>query len=157
MGSSFIITESMLEKNGRKLMLDFYNHIHDDYCLKTFSEFREQRKYWDENVVDKYKKVVLKDRPIYKDVDGGIIFLLMGIDKDYKKLEGEDLLEYIKDKIKDKTIEIEFVNDFLTSMDEKLNLDSSLEFECNEDLFYLKKAFLKTYDLFYNCGHELKV
>lgn len=136
----------MLEKKGRELMLDFYNCIHDNYFLtetkpgseeKQFEDFISQRKYWDENAVDYYKKEVK------------VILVKHSV------LKGEELLKYIEDKIKNKTIELEFVFEFLKDMDKKLNLDSDLEFEANEDLFCLKKAFLKAYDLFHYSGGEL--
>lgn len=158
MGSTFIITESMLEKKGRELMLDFYNCIHDNYYLtetkpeseeKNFEEFIAQRKYWDENAVDCYKKIVLRDG------DVSILRSSPVLISSLSKLEGEELLKHIEDKIKNETIELKFVFEFLKDMDKKLNLDSSLEFEANEDLFCLKKAFLKAYDLFHYSGGEL--
>lgn len=162
MGSSFIITKSMLNEKGRKLMLDFYDIIHDDYCLETSSEFREQRKYWDENVVDKYRKLILKNMSVfkiddkYKKVNSNFTHISPELkEKNCQELVGKDLLEYIKDKIRDKTIELEFVFMFLKGMDEKLNLNSILEFESNEDLFSLKSAFLKAYELFYHSGKIL--
>lgn len=172
MGSSFIIPKSMLEKNGRQLMLEFCDSIYDKECLKEHSEIREQRKYWDENVEREYKRLVLKDKHIYKDKDNKLITFLttslgniflnpVTLDfkdeyKDLTKLEGKELVEYIKDKIHNSTIEIEFVFEFLNDMTKKLNLDSGIEFEINEDLLCLKKAFLMAYDLFHHCGHELK-
>lgn len=171
MSFSFIITESMLKNKGRELMLEFYNSIHDEYFLNSYDMIKSQRKYWDENVVKKYKKVVLKDKHLYKDKDDNIVTFytdelssilfdpvtneIKDEYKDYKKIEGEDMLKYIEDEIKDKTIELKFVFNFLKDMDEDLNLDKSLEFEINEDLYCLKKAFLNAYDVFYHSGYIL--
>ena len=117
-------------------MKDFYETIHDDYMLKKFDEFKLQRKYYDENIIKEYNKF-LKGATIYKSKD-------------------EDLILYIKDKIQNKTINEEFVYNFLEKMDKKLNLDTSLEFECYEDLYCLKKAFIKAYELFHYEGYNLK-
>ena len=155
MGSSFIITELMLEKNGRKLMLEFFDNIHDKYMLDSFDETKSQRKYYDENDVKQYCKMVEKDLSLRENKITKYDFTdLSDIKKD--RLSDDEIKNLIKNKIKNKTIEIEFVYDFLSEMDEKLNLDSCHEFEINEDLLCLKKAFLKAYDLFYHCGHELK-
>ena len=147
MGSSFIITESMLEKKGNDLMLDFYNNIRDDNML-TFDEVISQKKFYDENDVKIYTKMMEKDLNLR-----GYKLYKLG-DKKIRKSDDE-IKNTIKYKIKNKSIEIEFVNDFLSEMDKKLNLDSQLEFEINEDLFCLKKAFLKAYDLFYHSGYNL--
>lgn len=177
MGSSFIITKSMLEKKGRELMLEFFDSIHDEYSLKTFEEIKSQRKYYDENVVKLYKDLILKDKHLFKDENGkkvtfftndlgdillnpinhknGYVDFYKEYYKDYKKFDEKDILKLIEDKIKNKTIEIEFVFDFLVKMDKNLKLDSSLEFEINEDLFSLKKAFLNAYELFHHSGNEL--
>ena len=181
MGSSFIITKNILEKKGRELMLEFYEIIHDDYFLnetkpksqeKSFDEIISQRKYYDENVIKEYKRVVLKDKHLFKCKFNKIVTFytnnlsdillnpvtdeLKDCYKDNKKLDEKDMLMYIEDKIKNKTIELEFVFEFLTEMDKTLNLDKDLEFECSEDLFCLKSAFLKAYDLFHISGYNLK-
>ena len=162
---AFIITEDLIKKNARKLMETFYDTIHDEYMLETFDEFKLQRKYYDENITKLYllildrKKMKLyknnKDNTFCKITKDSILGEVL-IDKDTVEVKDKDLLLYVEDKIKDKTIEEEFVFEFLSEMDEKLNLDSSLEFECDEDLYCLKKAFLKAYDLFHYSGYNLK-
>ena len=155
MGSSFIITESTLNKKGRELMLDFYNHIYDVYML-GFNEFKSQRKFYDENVKKIYLNFCSREKQyLFKEeIDFINKYDFDENDLKIESIEGKNLLMFIEDKIKNKTIEVEFVFDFLTKMDKTLN--SPLEFEISEDLVYLRKAFLKAYDLFYNCGHELK-
>ena len=161
MGSSFIITKSMLKNKGNELMLQFYESIHNDDYLATSISFREQKKYWDDNVVEKYKKVVLKDLTIYAN---NIYTRIVSADEeitldnvDLRKLDNdEDILKYIEHKIKSETIELKFVFEFLNDIDEKLNFDKFEEFESHEDLFCLKKAFLKAYDLLHNSGYNLE-
>ena len=165
MGSSFIITETMLEKKGNELMLEFYENIHDEDML-AFEEIKSQRKFYDENVIKIYCKMIDKDlnlrgHKIYKcDLDElDKLGDLSKLGDDVKKkcrLSDYEIINTIKNKIIIKNIEIELVYDFLSEMDKKLNLDSCLEFEVNEDLFCLKKAFLKAYDLFYHSGYNLK-
>ena len=152
MGSSFIITELMLEEKGRKLMLDFYKTIHDDYCLKTFSEFREQRKYWDENAVKEYRNMIKRN----SEMEHKLFKSSLSEINTRVELTNDEIKDQIKKEIKKKTIELEFVFVFLSNMDEKLKLDKHLEFECDEDLLCLKKAFLKAYELFYHSGYNLK-
>ena len=134
MGSSFIITESSLNKTGRKLMLNFFNFVHDSYML-TYEVFQKQKKFYDENVIDEYKNFKKN-----KDYVDEIIFKLEDIEK----------------KIKNCSIEVEFVYNFLHNMDSKLNLDKNDEIELHEDLYFLKKTFFKAYELFYFDGYMLE-
>ena len=162
--SSFVISKSSLNKKGRELMLDFYSTIHDDYFLETFDDFKAQKKYYDENVIKEYKRVLFNDnRKLCKDKHNNLIYFSIGsngevipFDKDVVPLEGKELLMHIEKKIKNKSIEMEFIYDFLSRMDEKLKLDKNLEFECYEELFCLKKAFLKAYELFHYDGYNLE-
>ena len=166
--SAFIITKKGLTKNGRELMLDFYETIHDEDFLK-FDEFQKQRKYYDENVVEEYGRILSKEskQKLFKNTKTGAVIKVynfddksrpipLPIDESYIEMTKDEIKNNIKDEIINKKIDIEFVFDFLKEMDEKLNLDTSLEFEGDEDLFCLKKAFLKAYDLFYLSGSNLK-
>ena len=151
MGSSFIITESMLEKKGRELMLEFFYSINKQYMLKTFEEIKSQRKYYDENAVKIYRNYINKNLTLRENK-------ILETSGDLVKrsfLSDDEIKVRINYLINNKNIEIEFVFDFLSEMDKNLNLDSSLEFEINEDLFSLKKAFLNAYELFHHSGHEL--
>ena len=156
MGSSFIITETQLEKNGRELMLDFYDIIHDDHFLE-FEEIKSQRDYYDENAVMEYCKVIERNPNIkgyklykYNTLDE------LDLNKHKVKLSVDEIKTRIKNEIASKKIDLEFVYEFLSEMDKKLNLKSDSEFEIDEDLFCLKKAFLKAYDLFHYSGYNLK-
>lgn len=161
MGSSFIITESMLEKNGKNLMFDFYNLIHedneysddDDEILKTLKD------YYDKNVVEEYSRVFPKKK-FFKGIRNDCIITCYNYDEDSSDYGDELTKDEIKNKIKDdimrKKIDIKFVFEFLSMMDKKVTYDKTILFEIDEDLKCLKDAFLKAYDLFYHCGHELK-
>ena len=174
---NFIITEDLIKKNAIKLMETFYDYIHDDYILETHDEFKLQRKYFDENATKIYRSMIDRKRIKFysvifnvdsitpnkgiadkenTDVKDLILNEVLADKENDNKLKDEYWLWYIGDKIKNKIIEEEFVFDFLSKMDKKLNLDSSLEIESNEDLFCLKKAFLKAYDLFHHSGYNLK-
>ena len=52
--SSVIIKEKDLERLGKKLMKDFYNHVHDEYFLTEFDEVKLKRKYYDENLTKQF-------------------------------------------------------------------------------------------------------
>ncbi len=174
MGSSFIITKSLLEKNGTELMLDFCKMIHTNRML-SFDEIKSQRKFYDENVVDLYKKECLHKKKMFKNMNGGFFYLSDNLTKSIdhviingkchtefegqkiEELQEKEMLKFIKDKINNKTIDVKFVYEFLSKMDKDLKLDSTFEFELNEDLFCFKSAFLKAYDLFYLGGYNLEV
>ena len=158
--SSFIITEKGLTKNAKKLMEDFYDYIHDEYMISNFSVFQKQRKYYDDNVVDEYQRILDRsDFKMYKDEESGGVCKCLSNSMfhigNLVELTKDEIKNEIKNEIKSKTIKNEFVFEFLKSMDKKLKLDKSIEFECNEDLFCLKKAFLKAYDLFHYSGYNL--
>lgn len=155
--TSVIIFEKDLEKLGRKLMEYFYETIHEDYYLnevnsddeKEFKEIILQREYYDKNVIDEYLKFVKRYREknnIEYDSDQ------VG---DVLKMEREDVLSKIECEIRDKTIDYNFVYHFLDQMDKKLKVDESLEFECNEDLYCMKKAFINMYEVFHFNNYHL--
>ena len=52
--SSVIIFEKDLEKLGKKLMKEFYDHVYSDYLLKEFEEVKLKRKYYDENLTKEF-------------------------------------------------------------------------------------------------------
>ena len=52
--SACIIQKKDLEKLGKKLMKEFYEHVHDDYFLKEFDEVKLKRKYYDENLTKEF-------------------------------------------------------------------------------------------------------
>ena len=136
MGSSFIITESMLEKCGKKLMSDFVNNIDNVYLIENFREIRLQKDFYNENVVRLYRDFMDRKTNLIRHVDN------ITVDR-------------MKDFIKNAEIETKFIHEFLSEMDKKLKIDTKLEFELDEDFYCLKKAFLNAYDLFHYSGHNL--
>ena len=50
--SACIIQKKDLERLGKNLMKEFYNHIHDDYFLTEYDEVKLKRKYYDENLTE---------------------------------------------------------------------------------------------------------
>lgn len=173
--SSFIITEKSLDKNARKLMLDFYNHIQTDYSyVINHDDIEEQQKYWNDNLVDEYMSFFkIKNIRQIIDDDVGLHYSITYntedniIEKLYDKfndetgdigdlrvLKGENLKKYIENEIKNKTIQPDFVYYFLKKIDEKDFVKH--EYELDEDCYFLRKAFLKAYELFHYCGYNLK-
>ena len=53
--ASFIIRKKDLDKIGKKLMKEVYQHVRDDYML-TFDEVKSERDYFDKNLVSKFLK-----------------------------------------------------------------------------------------------------
>ena len=149
--TSYIITEKSLKKNGKRLMKDFYEIIHDEYLLKTHNVFKLQRKFFDENIMKIFLNFYKKEEEDYHKIYFG--------DKKYEDLPemtNEDFLVEIEKIIMDKTIDHKLVYDFLERMDRKLKIDTGHEFESEEDLFCLKKTFIKAYELFYYDNYNLK-
>ena len=142
--SSVVIFKKNLEKLGKKLMLDFFYTIHDDYLLREFEEIKLKRKFYDENLTKEFLSFCEK-REI------NIESLYFG-DKKYKdlvKMKTEDLLENLKTQIKEETLEYEIIFIFFEKMDENLKIDKQIDFELDEDLFCMKKAFIHLYNVFH--------
>ena len=131
--SAVIIRKKDLDKFGKKLMKEVYDHIHDDYML-TFDEVKLERDYVNKNLVEKclifYKK---KEKYLFS----------LHFKKSYEeldKIKPEDLLKEIEAKIKDKTLDVELIFEVLK--------DLKLDNELNEDLYYDKKAFIDIYKVY---------
>ena len=142
--SACIIKKKDLEKLGKKLMKEFYYHVHDDYFLEEFDEVKLKRKYYDENLTKEFLS-------FHKNKEKTIRNLYFNNKRyeDLVKMETKDLLSKIEGKIKDETIDFEIIYNFLDQMDIKLKINIGDDFEINEDLFYLKKAFLHMYEVFH--------
>lgn len=158
---SLIITKEQIRKTAINLMENLYDYIYDDYLIKKIDPYKLKRKYYDENIVKLYKSLILDkdDFKIYKSPSDDNFFSLIkkggcfkGVvtSDSYEIKKDKDILLYIEDKIKNKTIEEEFVYQFLTDMEKDLKIDKDIESEIDEDQFYLKKAFFKAYELFYH-------
>ena len=155
--SACIIQKKDLEKLGKKLMKEFYYHVHDDYLLKEFDEVKLKRKFYDENLTKEF----LSFHEIKEKRFGNIYFG----DKRYKDLvemKTEDLLSKIETqiqdetKIKDETLNYEIIFNFLDQMDIKLEISKGNDFEIDEDLFCMKKAFIHMYSVYHFDYHYLE-
>ena len=131
--ASFIIRKKDLDKIGKKLMKEVYQHVRDDYML-TFDEVKSERDYFDKNLVSKFLKFREEKEKKYQD--------LYFSNKRYGeivKMSHEELLKKIEDKIE--TLDLEIIYNVLKDL--KLNP------EIDEDLYYSKKAFISIYDVYY--------
>ena len=142
--SSVIIFEKDIEKLGKKLMKEFYYHVHEAYFLKEFDEVKLKRKYYDENLTKEFLS-------FYKNQEKNIVSLYFDNKryKDLVEMKTEDLLKKIETKIKDETLNYEIIFNFLDQMDIKLEISKGNDFEIDEDLFCMKKAFIHIYKVYH--------
>ena len=149
--SACIIQKKDLEKLGKKLMKEFYYHVHDDYLLKEFDEVKLKRKYYDKNLTKEFLS-------FYENKEKNIksIYFDNKRYEDLVKMKTEDLLKKIETKIKDETLDYKIIFNFLDQMDIKLEISTGADFEIDEDLFCMKKAFIYTYEVFHYNYHYLE-
>lgn len=149
--SSVIIFEKDIEKLGKKLMKEFYEHIHEAYFLKEFDEVKLKRKFYDENLTKEFLS-------FYKNREKNIkkIYFDNKRYEDLVQMETEDLLSKIETKIKDETLDYKIIFNFLHQMDIKLEISKGADFEIDEDLFCMKKAFIHMYSVYHFDHHYLE-
>ena len=149
--SACIIQKKDLEKLGKKLMKEFYYHVHDDYLLKEFDEVKLKRKYYDENLTKEFLS-------FYENQEKNIVSLYFDNKryKDLVEMKTKDLLKKIETKIKDETLDYEIIFNFLDQMDIKLEISKGNDFEIDEDLFCMKKAFIHMYSAYHFDHHYLE-
>ena len=149
--SACIIQKKDLEKLGKKLMKEFYYHVHDDYLLEEFEEVKLKRKYYDENLTKEFLS-------FYENQEKNIVSLYFDNKryKDLVEMKTEDLLKKIETKIKDETLNYEIIFNFLDQMDIKLEISKGNDFEIDEDLFCMKKAFIHMYSVYHFDHHYLE-
>ena len=142
--SSCIIQKKDLERLGKNLMKEFYDHIHDDYFLTEFDEVKLKREYYDENLTEKFLS-------FYENKEKNIKRLYFDNKRyeDLVKMKTEDLLKKIEGKIKDETLDYKIIYNFLDQMDRELKINKDIEHEIYEDLFYMKKAFIHMFEVFH--------
>ena len=150
--SSVIIFEKDLEKLGKKLMKEFYNHVHEDYLLKEFDEVKLKRKYYDENLTKEFLS-------FYENQEKNIESLYFDNKryKDLVEMKTEDLLKKIETKIKDETLNVNIIFEFFERMDKKLEINKDIDFEIDEDLFFMMKKFINIYNVFHYDYKELEL
>ena len=143
--SACIIQKEDLKKLGKKLMKKFYNHVHEDYLLKEFDEVKLKRKYYDENLTKEFLS-------FYENQEKNIKSLYFDNKryKDLVEMKTEDLFKKIETKIKDETLNYEIIFNFLDRMDIKLEISKDIDFEIDEDLFCMKKAFIHIYEVYHS-------
>ena len=149
--SACIIQKKDLEKLGKKLMKEFYDHVYDDYLLEEFEEVKLKRKYYDENLTKEFLS-------FYENQEKNIVSLYFDNKryKDLVEMKTEDLLKKIETKIKDETLNYEIIFNFLDQMDIKLEISKGNDFEIDEDLFCMKKAFIHMYSVYHFDHHYLE-
>ena len=126
-------------------MKDFYIEMYNDYLLEEFDTVKLKREYYDKNLTKEFLNFYEHDKETLK-------FILFN-DLEFKnidKMNTEDLLSKIETKIKKKTLDVEIIFNFFDKMDRELKINKNDDFEINEDLFCLKKAFLHIYEVYYN-------
>ena len=142
--SACIIEKKDLKKLGKKLMKEFYDHVHNDYLLKEFDEVKLKRKYYDENLTKEFLS-------FYENQEKTLRNLYFN-DKRYEdlvKMKTEDLLSKIETKIQDETLHFEIIFNFLDQMVYKLKISKGIDHEIDEDLFYMKKAFINMFEVYH--------
>lgn len=149
--SACIIQKKDLEKLGKKLMKEFYYHVHNDYLLKEFEEVKLKRKYYDENLTKNFLS-------FHENQEKNIVSLYFDNKryKDLVEMKTEDLFKKIETKIKDETLNYEIIFNFLDQMDIKLEISKGNDFEIDEDLFCMKKAFIHMYSVYHFDHHYLE-
>ena len=91
---AFIIDKKIIDKNAKKLMKEFYETIHDDYMLKTFDEFKLQRKFYDENLTKDFLSFIDREK-------SGKLNIADNTYRDLVEMKTEDLLSKIESEIQD--------------------------------------------------------
>ena len=149
--SACIIQKKDLEKLGKKLMKEFYEHIHEAYFLKEFDEVKLKRKFYDKNLTKKFLSFYENKEHNYRK-----LYFDNKRYEDLVQMETEDLLSKIETKIKDETLDYKIIFNFLDEMDRKLKINKGDDFEIDEDLFCMKKAFMHIYEVYHNDHHYLE-
>ena len=142
--SACIIQKKDLEKLGKKLMKEFYNHVHEDYFLKEFDEVKLKRKYYDENLTKNFLSFYENKEKTIKN-----LYFDNKRYEDLVKMKTKDLLSKIETKIKDETLHFKIIFNFLSQMDIKLEISKGIDFEIDEDLFCMKNAFIHMFEVYY--------
>ena len=145
--SACIIQKKDLEKLGKKLMKEFYEHVHDDYFLKEFDEVKLKRKYYDENLTKKFLSFHKNEEKTFRN-----LYFNNHRYEDLAEMKTKELLSKIETEIKDETLDYKIIYNFLDEMDRELKINKDTDFEIYEDLFCMKEAFIKMFEVFhYDC------
>ena len=115
--ADLILKEKDIEKYGKKIMKKVYKFLHDDYIL-SFEDMKVEK-----DKIEKY-----------------LIINYFGIYKFDNQINYENLLNPIKDKIENESLDIELIFNVLDNI--------KLDFEIDEDLYCETKAFKYIYQVF---------
>ena len=160
-----IILKTDLEKLGKKLMKKFYNHVHDKYMLSS-REVVLKRKYYDSFIIKKYlmhkletedKDEALKnlsDKLKIDNKDETLENLYSKVRSIYENETPEKetfkkLFIDLENEIKNETLDLDLIDNFIDQMKYKVKLDEGIDFEIDEDLWNMKEAFLNLYDVYH--------
>ena len=125
-----IIRKSDVENFGRKTMKKVYEFLHDDYIL-TFEEMKVEKDKLEKDLLEFYFDMdKFKDEKNQKVIKGCL-----------KEGEYEKYLTVIECKIKDKSFDIDLIFRVLDRI--------KLDFEIDEDIYCMKKAFINIYNVYY--------
>ena len=125
-------------------MKEFYDHVHYEYFLKEFDEVKLKRKYYDKNLTKEFLSFHENKEKTFKH-----LYFDNKRYEDLVKMETKDLLSKIETKIQDETLNFKIIFHFLSQMDIKLKIDKDIEHEIDEDLFYMKKAFMHMFEVYH--------
>ena len=131
--AAVIIRKKDVERLGRELIKEVFEFLHDEDILKQFPEFLVAQKRFENDLA--YKRfrelnVTTTSSP------GSIKWEYKQLDKD--KFEEE--LKSVVEEIKNGTMDIHIIFQIL--------LQTLLDSEVNEDLYFKNKAFLDIYRVF---------
>ena len=139
-----IIQKKDLEKLGKILMKEFYEHVHDEYFLNEFDEVKLKRKFYDENLTEEFLSFHENEEKTLRNLYFDNLRY-----EDLVEMKTKDLLSKIETEIKDETLDFEIIYNFLDQMDTKLNINKFDDFEISEDLYCMKSAFMKMYKVYH--------
>ena len=151
--SACVIFKKDLEKLGKLLMKEFYYKMCDDDLIDEFEEFKLKKKFYDENLVKEFLSFHEKEER-----QKGCSYLYFGDKRlsDLSSIDPKALLKNIEIKIVDETLDTDLIFNFFDKMNKRVVIDSSLDFELDEDLFCLKRSFINIYNVFHNDYRELE-
>ena len=142
--SACIIQKKDLEKLGKKLMKEFYYHLHDEYFLKKFDEVKLKRKYYDENLTKEFLSFYENEEKTFQN-----LYFDNKRYEDLVEMKTEILFKKIEGQIKYETLDYKLIYNFLDQMDIKLKISKDIEHDIYKDLFYMKKAFMHMFEVYH--------
>ena len=142
--SACIILKKDLEKLGKKLMKEFYEHVHEEYMLKEFDEVKLKRKFYNENLTKEFLSFHKNEEKTFRNLYFDNLRY-----EDLVEMKTKELLSKIETEIKDETLDFKIIYNFLRQMDNELKLDKDIDHEIHEDLWYMKKAFINLYNVYH--------